>query len=468
MKHSSALFMLLLLFAIGCSKEEFASAPRSSGFNADAVEFNQDLSCSNHTLVKPPVDVLYLVDNSSSANYIGNTIRQQIALTVQAVSNEFDYRIMVAPLLPDGGNDAFRPVITNNAAAMSSSVNVVPPDTSTFFGPPQGNNERGFERAYNLINQNRIGNGGLVFRSQAHTIVVLVSNGNDNETTHSLLGGGTQTNESAFQAAKQRFTTLRSNLQSQQLRFFSLVAHTTGCREYHLRGGNYIRMSQELYLAAGGTDQGARSTKDSYDLCQNEFALYSGVNSSIRQEILAHTYNRWQVSTSTAVNAIDPVDIVVQKISPNGATTAVPAGGANGFTCCDRGTFDTRVLPSVGEQKTGTFINLSGSARVTYPDCLLVRTRTPTEYYAYVVVPTAPRPNTIVVQRNGSTVPQSTTNGWSYVGYLENQNIKVTDQTGNTPGTPALNRTGYFIRLHGSAIYSSGDRINVYYTPAPI
>jgi hypothetical protein len=97
----------------------------------------------------------------------------------------------------------------------------------------------------------------------------------------------------------------------------------------------------------------------------------------------------------------------------------------------------------------------------------VVKTTTPTEYYGYAVVPTAPRPETLVVRVRGSNVNQSTTNGWEYLGYRENQNIKV-NSNGTVNNTNPLNRTGYFIKLNGSAIYSSGETIEVFYTPAPI
>jgi hypothetical protein len=180
---------------------------------------------------------------------------------------------------------------------------------------------------------------------------------------------------------------------------------------------------------------------------------------------VGHTYNKWQVSSSTAPEAIDPVDIQVTKLTPSGAATTLTMN--QDFTCCSTGTnVNTRIAPTPGEPKTGTFIDLTFAGRVSYPDCLVVRTRTPTEYYGFAVAPTKPRPETIVVRIRGANVPQSSTNGWSYEGYRENQNIKV-DVNGN-PAAPALNRTGYFIKLNGSAKYASGDTIELFYTPAPL
>lgn len=470
MKPSIAL-LLSLFVAWGCSKEEFAGTPRSEKFVANSVEVFQNLTCANSTLIKPPVDILYVVDNSLSSGYLSSTVKEQLQLTIQAVSQQFDYRIMVAPLLPDGNSDTFRQVITNNAAAMSSSVNVVSLENLAFFSTPTGiNSEAGMSRSVNLINSNRIANGGLVFRNNAHTIVVLVSN-EDDDTMYQCFQGQCTENNGAFDAAKASFINLRNGLNAQQLRFFSVVAHTNGCQTGFAQGKKYREMSAYMYANASippqsqPTDQGSRTHKDSYDLCSTNFGVYEGVNSSIQQEILGHTYNYWLLSENTVV---DTTDIQVSKLSTSGSATSVPASATNGWSYAGFLTNrNTRRLPTPGEPRTGYFLQLNGSAEVTYPDCLVVRTRTPTEFYGFAVAPSQPRPDTIIVRIRGSNIPQSTTNGWSYEGYRENQNIKV-NANGTVNTTSPLNRTGYFIKLNGSAIYASGDTIEIFYTPAGI
>ena len=144
------------------------------------------------------------------------------------------------------------------------------------------------------------------------------------------------------------------------------------------------------------------------------------------------------------------------------------AGAGNGWVYAGfLNNQNTRILPTAGEPKSGYFIQLNGSAQIAYPDCLVVKTQTPTEFYGHAVIPSQPEAPSIVVRIRGNNIPQSTTNGWSYEGYRENQNIKV-----NADGSPntvsPLNRTGYFIKLNGTAIYASGDTIEVFYTPAGI
>jgi hypothetical protein len=76
--------------------------------------------------------------------------------------------------------------------------------------------------------------------------------------------------------------------------------------------------------------------------------------------------------------------------------------------------------------------------------------------YVVVSATTQPDPSTIVVEKyiGGSssdtvTIPQSTTNGWSYIG-LTTQNLI-------TYPTPMNQKTGYMIQLNGSAKLQGND-----------
>jgi hypothetical protein len=439
---------IALLFVGACTKEEFVGSPRSESFVASPVEVFQNLTCANSTLVEPPVDILYIVDNSLSASYIGPVVRDQIRQTIQNISQEFDYRVVVAPLFPVQGS---LPVITNNAAGIQQYHIIQLQDLAMFSSASGANYEPGFQRSREVISQN----SGL-FRSQAHTIIVLVSNGDDTTTTVSGLPGqsGTITDSNKMDNEFNQFVSLKNSLNAQQLRFFSLVAKSN-CQSGWMIGARYSQMSQRLAQHNGS------SSSDSYDLCASSYNLYSGINQSIRQQVVPHVYNRWLVTANNVPIVLESV----HRMNSNGqATLLSPAQ----YSFSDvYGTQNTRIQPTVGEPKTGKFITLQPSAYLTYPDCLVVKTTTPTEYYGFAVVPTAPRPETLVVRVRGTNISQSSTNGFEYVGYRENQNIKV-NQNGTTNNTNPINRTGYFIKLNGSAIYSSGETIEVFYTPAPI
>ena len=79
-----------------------------------------------------------------------------------------------------------------------------------------------------------------------------------------------------------------------------------------------------------------------------------------------------------------------------------------------------------------------------------------TVLFNYAVLADAPIVSSIVVTKNGQTIPQSSSNGWSYVGYETNAYTSYYPQNGNP-------QTGYFIKLNGSAVYSGSDVINVDY-----
>ena len=133
---------------------------------------------------------------------------------------------------------------------------------------------------------------------------------------------------------------------------------------------------------------------------------------------------------------------------------------------------DTRYEPTSGESFTGYVVKLYGSARVTYPECIQVKTQTPKEYYGYINMTAKPVESSIVVQINGKTISKSTSNGWELIKsngqprFYDNKNIKITSPTDYSEATPAVNRSGYFLKLNGSAVYSNGAAIEVFYDPA--
>lgn len=492
--------LTLTLLGLGllgaCSKEQFAGTPKAENLTADNVSVSQNQTCAGHTLVKPPVDILYIVDNSQSAAFLSSTIRQQVRQTVQSVSAEFNYRILIAPLFAVNGSamgENALPVVTNDANGINQGTIISPEslDVSSFFASTSGaTSEAGFDRAITVLNNYR-GPGG-VFRQGAHTIVVLVSNGDDTSVLNDS-AGQISFNGTKYGQKVTAFNNMKTTLSAQQLRFFSVVANST-CQSGWKHGYAYRRMSCDLYASSGATDQQGRFTSggcgllaqgtnpdypndpsksyysiytgitpDSYNLCNSDTSsLYAGVNSSIRQEVLDHYYNWWPITNDPgAVIDTDPSAIQVVKLKSNGQQEIIGASATNGYVYRGaRYNQNTRFLPTAGEPQTGLFVELFGNARVQYPDCVFVRTQTPVETYEYVVVPTRPdftKPFQIL--KNGVTVP---TTHWTFENYQTNKNIKV-----NGSGAPLL-RTGYFIKLASPYTYVSGDNMSTLYTPAPI
>ena len=72
---------------------------------------------------------------------------------------------------------------------------------------------------------------------------------------------------------------------------------------------------------------------------------------------------------------------------------------------------------------------------------------------------------------DGQSIPQSSTNGWTLVKsggqpeYYSSFKIKIQSPTNDAQAFPAVNKSGYFLKLTGSAIYSNSSVVDVQYDP---
>ena len=470
-KKLISLFALCALF-VSCGEEILTQNTLSESYKAGDLETFQYSTCSAMRFVKPPVDILFVVDNSGSTLQSSfSQIKSQIAATVSTISSEFDYHVYIAPLHGNIGDIKNYPLVVSDVNSLTpplTNYNLVELgniNSQTFFAQADGNNnEAGFQRVYDVISQNR-SNG--IFRNNANTIAVMISNGDDKEVINS--GNGNYSfNQALFNQKKSNFESLANSLGADSFRFISLVPHNNcnGWTTY----GNYRRMSQEVHdspwskISLEGKDGG----KDSRDLCSGNYSsLFSVVNKSIRQQIQGHKYDHWKISSASA-SSIQANDITVTRISQNGSKTNIPVNTSNGFTYLGHRTgINTRYYPDAGEPVTGLVIKLNGDAKLSYPDCIIAKTRTPTEYFGYVVLPREPQLGTVKIEINGQDIAHGSSNGWSYEGYKLDSNIKVPGPT-NAATTPAVKKTGYFIKLSGSAVFTNGDSISVYYKPKAI
>ncbi|MCO4754758.1 MAG: VWA domain-containing protein [Bacteriovoracaceae bacterium] len=470
------LFTILALSTLltSCGEEILTQNTLSETFGAPDLESFHYNTCSAMRFVKPPVDILFVVDNSGSTLQSSFTaIKEQIAATVSTISNEFDYHVYIAPLKPSSGDSISNyplivsdptPFVEENPTAYNI-VQIEEISSSVFFSEALGGNtEQGFKRVHDLINENRNNN---IFRSNANTIAVMISNYDDTDTVKKVNGQASY-NNTEFNNKKNQFINLKQNLNAKSFRFISLTPHSS-CNGWNYHGGEsrYKKMSQDLYSLFGHSDDS--SYKHARDLCSGNYAtLFKSVNESIRHERVGHKYDHWKISSADE-SSIQANDIVVMKVSQDGSKKVeVPVGTSNGFEYLGyKQGINTRYAPDAGEPVTGLVIKLNGSARVDYPDCITAKTRTPTEYFGYAVMPREPQVGTIKVEINGKTIENSSTNGWSYEGFQPSKNVKVPGPT-DAPTTPELLKSGYFIKLNGSAIITNGDDINVYYKPMAI
>lgn len=472
------LFTLGLLFS--CGEEVITQNSVDAQFKSSDLESSEISTCAQMTFRKPPVDILYVIDNSGST--LANSfqeIKSQIQKTIYTVSNEFDYHMYFAPLHPTpGDNIQAYPLIVSDPDSLTSvaSVNLTNSDNLSMFAQASGNNEeKGFERIKNIINNNRTND---IFRDNANTIVLMISNGNDTEAMDNV-NGNKVLNSLKYGSIKlgfQKYTkqyaqsnTVTNPLNAKEFRFISLVAHES-CNGWSV-GSTYKLMSNDLYnyqnIQPVDPDMKPEDNpKDSFNLCsQNYTNIFKSINESINAVIDGHKYDHWKIS-SASESSIQQDDIIVTKVKDDGSQESIVADATNGFEYLGHKT-DQKITyePADAEEiTTGLIIKLNGSARVTYPDCIIAKTRTPTEYFGYFGIPREPDLSTLKIEIDGVGHPQSSSNGWSYVGWRDTLNIKVPGPT-NVSVTPAVNKSGFFIQLHGKAIFTNGQTIKVFYKP---
>jgi hypothetical protein len=343
-----------------------------------------------------------------------------------------------------------------------------------------GRQEDAIGRAISLIRTNEPHN---IFRKDAYTIIVVMSNGDAmlNYTYINPISGeevveyiGTSSAPNTYVSRmKNEIIDIRDNLlRSKQLRLISLVPHSK-CNDYYRPNSYYRDLSGHLYRYAypnnisSPTDQGEKQFPDSYDLCSsNEFIhLFDGINNSITDTIIKHKYNFWPIVEVESETNPPPFNSEKIKVATSNGTEISP-NESNGFEYIGfKRNHPIRYEPTTGEPFTGYFIKLNGTAKVQYPDCLTIDTESPIEYYAYVQLHTQPHLPSITLTIDNKEVPKSNDSGWEYIGYKNSLSIRVKGPDDYTPSTPPINKTGYFLKLSKDYFYKNGSKIDLTYNP---
>lgn len=480
----------LLTLASSCGVEEFASKKNKDTLSTNPIVTSSQVACSNFTYIKPKVDFLFLWDNSSSAIFINDQTRAALNQTIDLISTRFDYHIVLAPLvLPQGASvnsyaglivsDTPLDQLTTKAKNMRIDRSSAQAHLSSFTSFSVGSAEYGAQRAIDVLNNNTTtGVLNEAFRREAHTVVVLMSTEDDDSATNNL---------SSYVANRvSQLNSIKNNLNSQQLRFFSIVRKDI-CNEnfapmsptpYNL---GYRQVSEQNFFAQSPTPADPKGDRDSFNLCAiSDFTrVFDDINNSILDAILSHKYNYWPVAQAGA--NIDPDEIIVRKdgnLIPRLNEPVSP--GANGFSFtynASPGCTNTRYEPTSGEPFCGHVIRLYGNAEVVYPECMSVTTQTAKEWYGYVHLQSKPLESSIQLKINGVPVANcgacsGSANGYrlmktgSEPQYQANRNLRITSPSNKAPMTPGIIKSGYFLELFGTAIYSNGESVEVIYDPS--
>ncbi|WP_412471967.1 hypothetical protein [Halobacteriovorax sp. RT-1-4] len=528
------LLVLTLLFMASCAKEEFATRKNSDSFGTDPTQTVNSEMCSKFTYIRPPVDLLFVWDNSRSTSFISSQTKTALNNVVNNIADRFDYQVLMAPLIGSGNNETYffsRSGI--NPSGVTTISRYAASNVISNFSGATGTEEAGLTRIRDLVKLNQL-NGAL--RKGAHTIIVIMSNEDDNSwvpsgsgvsgrhpigerymkgISHDLLCmrgnyNGSLYDQSVFSNEEKAmfgitrttyatFNRTCSNvgnyeLDSSMMRFISLAPSvqpssyncpqiSKGELNYYYHKASDLIYNQPYSNITGSNPYPFPRSSNSYNgfgyndninVCtQSNFNnIFDHVNNSIVDAILKHKYNYWKVAEPGAL--IDTSSLIITKYvrGSSQAGTPILEGMSNGYTYIgERGNFATRYSPSVGEEHSGHIIRLNGNAIVEYPECLVVSYQTPQNFYGYVKLNSKPVESSITLKINGQTINKSSTNGWQLMksgsnpAYYSNFNIKVTSPTDDTPATPVMNETGYFLKLYGNAVYSDGANVEVNFYP---
>lgn len=492
----SLLNLVCMLVLFSCAKEEFAT---NKGHQAGAVSPIISTStqlCSQHTLVSPQVDILMLWDNSSSFNVVTPATRASMGNLIKSVSENFDYHILSVPLISTNANPLFEAqLVTKNSTGLSDdALNIIRTKeyvaSSLSFTPSGSPAEPGIDRAVNIIQANR-SNG--IFRPNAYTMIVVISN-EDDDSCESETGYASCTKSDwapRVQTKINKLLCLRGNtavncsgsgisspLDSAMMRFINISPLTSCSTGNNKINARYREVAKQLYEAPytngwptsnDHLSPDVTGAPDSYNLCSIDFNhIFDGVNAAIKQTLIKHKYDYWPVAGLDADIDPDTLRVVRSdgKILTNRTGESNPTDGYQYIG--DRTNQNTRVLPTPGEPFTGKLIRLfggDGNDRIVYPDCLTVTYNANKLKYGYIYLKYGqPQISSIEVRINGQLVPQSSTNGWDYMG---NQFVSSLDPNLKVFDLPAGSPSGYMLRLNGTYQFqnspSSPVSVSVYY-----
>jgi len=493
MKKSLYLLASLLVLT-SCAKEEFAINKGLQSGSVNPIVQTSTKLCSQHTLISPQVDILMLWDNSSSFNFVTTASKSSMTKLIESVSENFDYHILSLPLVPAStANPLYEGILVakDSASVSGSATSILKTKEQAVatlaFTPGPGSNERGVDRATSIIEANR-SNG--IFRNGAYTIIVLMSNEDDKgcemDTGYASCTSYDRANYLA--PKKTKLLCLRGNtavncggsgvsspLNSAMMRFITIAPLTACTSGFNKMNASYREVSKTLYEASytngwptsnDHLSPDVTGAPDSYNLCSIDFThIFDGVNTAIKQTLIKHKYEYWPVANLNA--DVDPDTLRVvrsdSKILKNTTDESNPTEGYKYIG--DQTNHATRIEPTPGEPFTGKMIQLIGNDKLVYPDCLTVTYDAKKLKYGYIYLKYGqPLVSSIEVRINGSLVPQSTTNGWSFIENLTlvaslDQSLKIYDLP---PGAPS----GYFLKLNGSYQFQTSNsavNVSVYY-----
>ena len=377
-KLCKTLALVALLALTACGRETFERQEQNAAFTA-----NQFL------VVQPKVDIVLFQDTSASMLTPLNFLKPQLIEFINNIDSNWDFHFVVLPLqAQDNINGKY--VIAKDCSTISSPF-CLPAGQANFYDSVggfypadgrQGSSDEGFiEMQGNLSNFSSMVSTGFL-RGDAILVVIPFTNGQD--TSGMVfpqdwldLGGGNVAPDYGSANAIASFNTFTNFLSSpppaglklspSQLSFYSVVSprrfNGTSCQGApSFSGSRYSSVSTAINLSFPGVTNG-----QTYNICTNELLSVLGNISVQMQEIVFAIEFNFLVLDEKPVR-----DTIV--IKKNGVE--IPESASNGWTLFLGGngehSFETNkstsFAPFVGNNQSGFFIELHGSARFSGSD----------------------------------------------------------------------------------------------------
>lgn len=474
MKYKFNFFYLTFLLALGaCNKKsDFSAVTIDESTSSSALRTYSVDECANFTQHK--ADFLFLIDNSSSRNFLDYETKQSIEHIVATAASNSDYHVYVAPLVDDGNPNLTQyPLLINDPSSLNSNFsynlhNEIP--SLMTFNEQAGSQEDGLQRAHDVISANMNNN---IFRQGSAHFVIIVSDGDANALYQTTPSGNIVGND--YYNRYTQLLNLKNNLNSSVFRFITVGAGSNNCggsRPNYREATFYKKASRDFYALSSSTDQAGRTHPDFYDLCTLEHkTMFDDFATTFEKLRKAHTYNRWKIADYAPTFPYNPAAVKIWKSTPSGNQlldstewafynnmVAVAPPGVNTRTHIDG-------ILNPGEKQDGFLIEMYGDGIVTYPECILIQSKPFPDYFGYIVIAREPDLNSLRVRVDGVEYSRydGGGQGWQYIGYQDDQNIKVVSESDFTPATPAIERSGYVIRIYPA--YTNDTSISVTYKP---
>ncbi|MGZ3650246.1 MAG: hypothetical protein ACXVB9_15660 [Bdellovibrionota bacterium] len=355
-----ALAALTLLSS--CGKKEFQK-----------LDYTTSAVAGQYVYIKPKLDLVIFQDNSDSIANAMAQLKPQLASFLSSLDTNWEYRVVVLPLLYQQSSLASKYVLATDCSAITGVAGCVNSSNVSFFNnlggdsgwlnsrnTAVGNADKGFN--YMNLNINSLV-GSSFFRPDSLKAFMVVSNGEDNtNVTYITRADGatlgidysSATTMASFNAYLSYFQGLKTSISL--TKFYSVVA----AQQYsNCWGGGMTYMGKrymDLASGLGGT---------SFDLCNGGLPnVLADISTSLKTVVQTVEFNYVVIS---ATDEPDPSSIVLKK---NGVTLSQSA--TNGWTYVGYRSGPTSDYPTVGNTQTGYMVQLNGSAKFLGSDTISI------------------------------------------------------------------------------------------------